>query len=46
MPLLHLALGLAAAYAAVVSGMYLAQTRLLFPTRLAEAARAQLPPSA
>ena len=46
MPLLHLALGLAAAYAAVVSGMYLAQTRLLFPTHLAEAARAQLPPSA
>jgi hypothetical protein len=46
MPLLHLALGLAAAYAALVSGMYLAQTRLLFPTHLAVDARAQLPPAA
>ncbi len=46
MPLVHLALGLAAVYAAIVSGMYLAQTWLLFPTQLAAAARAQLPPSA
>ncbi len=46
MPSVHLALGLAAIYVTLVSGMYLAQTWLLFPTRLAEAARARLPPSA
>ena len=42
----HLALGLAAVYVTLVSGMYFAQTWLLFPTQLAEAARARLPPSA
>jgi uncharacterized protein len=41
-----LALTLAALYAAVVSGMYLAQTWLLFPTTLAGLARVQLPASA
>ena len=44
--LAHLALGLAALYAAAVVGMYLAQTWLLFPTALAGAARVQLPASA
>jgi pimeloyl-ACP methyl ester carboxylesterase len=43
--LAHLALGLAALYAAVVAGMYVAQTWLLFPTTLAAAARVQLPAS-
>ena len=46
MPLVHLALGLAAIYVTLVSGMYFAQTWLLFPTQLAEGARARLPPSA
>ena len=44
--LAHLALGLAALYAAAVAAMYLAQTWLLFPTALAGAARVQLPASA
>ncbi len=44
--LAHLALGLAVLYAAVVAGMYFAQTWLLFPTALAGAARVQLPASA
>ena len=44
--LAHLALTLAALYAAVVTGMYLAQTWLLFPTTLAGFARVQLPASA
>ncbi len=44
--LAHLALGLAALYAAAVGAMYLAQTWLLFPTALAGAARVQLPASA
>ena len=44
--LLKLALTLAALYAAVVTGMYLAQTWLLFPTTLAGLARVQLPASA
>lgn len=39
----HIALGLAAVYAAVVAAMYLAQTWLLFPTTLAGAARVRLP---
>jgi uncharacterized protein len=43
--LAHLALGLVVLYAAVVGGMYLAQTWLLFPTVLA-AARVRLPASA
>ncbi len=44
--LAHLALVLAALYAAAVVAMYLAQTWLLFPTELAGAARIQLPASA
>jgi len=44
--LVHLALTLAALYAAVVTAMYLAQTGLLFPTALVGAAPAQLPASA
>ena len=44
--LAHLALGLAALYAAAVAAMYLAQTWLLFPTALAGAARVRLPASA
>jgi len=44
--LAHLALVLAALYAAAVAAMYLAQTWLLFPTALAGAARARLPASA
>jgi uncharacterized protein len=44
--LLQLALTLAVLYAAVVTGMYLAQTWLLFPTALVGAARVQLPASA
>ncbi len=44
--LAHLALGLAALYAAAVVAMFLAQTWLLFPTALAGAARVQLPASA
>jgi uncharacterized protein len=42
----HLAMGLAALYAAVVAAMFLAQTWLLFPTALAGAARVRLPASA
>ena len=41
----HLALGLAALYAAIIAGIYFAQTWLLFPTTLAGAARVQLPAS-
>ena len=44
--LAHLALGLAALYAAVVAAMYLAQTWLLFPTALAGTAQVRLPASA
>src|SRR5215217_9790688 len=44
--LAHLALVLAALYAAAVAAMYLAQTWLLFPTALAGGARVQLPASA
>ncbi len=44
--LAHLALVLAALYAAAVAAMFLAQTWLLFPTGLAAAARVQLPASA
>ena len=44
--LAHLALGLAALYAAAVAAMFLAQTWLLFPTALAGAARVRLPASA
>jgi uncharacterized protein len=44
--LAQLALTLAALYAAVVAGMYLAQTWLLFPTALVGAARVPLPESA
>ena len=39
----HLALGLAALYAAIVTAMYFAQTWLLFPTALAGAAQVELP---
>ena len=42
----HLALGLAALYAAAVAAMFLAQTWLLFPTALAGAVRVHLPASA
>jgi uncharacterized protein len=44
--LAHLVLILAALYAAIITGMYLAQTWLLFPTALVGAARVQLPASA
>ncbi len=44
--LAQLALGLAALYAAVITGVYFAQTWLLFPTTIAGAARVQLPASA
>ncbi len=44
--LAHLALVLAALYAAAVAAMFLAQTWLLFPTALAGAARVRLPASA
>ena len=44
--LAHLTLTLAILYAAVVTGMYLAQTWLLFPAALAGLARVQLPASA
>ena len=46
MSVAHLALGLAAIYAAAVAAMFLAQTWLLFPTALAGAARVRLPASA
>ena len=44
--LIHLGLGLAAIYVAIISGMYVAQTWLLFPTTLAAARNVQLPASA
>src|SRR4051812_43661773 len=43
--LVHLALSLAAIYAAVLTAMYLAQTGLLFPTALVGGAPVQLPAS-
>jgi uncharacterized protein len=46
MPVIQITLALAAVYLAVISVMYLGQTWLLFPTRLAEAGRPQLPASA
>ncbi len=44
--LIHLLLGLAVIYIVIVSAAYFAQTWLLFPTKLAEAGRPQLPASA
>jgi hypothetical protein len=44
--LAHLALTLAALYAAIITGMYLAQTWLIFPTTLAGTAWVELPTSA
>jgi uncharacterized protein len=44
--LLKVALGLAVAYVAVIAIMYLAQTWMLFPTRLAELSAASLPANA
>jgi len=41
----HLMLTLAALYAVVITGMFFAQTWLLFPTMFARAARVQLPAS-
>jgi len=41
----HLLLSLAALYVAIISGMYFAQTWLLFPTAIAGAKRIQLPAS-
>jgi uncharacterized protein len=41
----HLMLTLAALYAVIITGMFFAQTRLLFPTMFAGAARVQLPAS-
>ena len=41
----HLMLTLAALYAVIIAGMFFAQTRLLFPTMVAGAARVQLPAS-
>ncbi len=41
----HLTQGLAALYAAIIAGIYFAQTWLLFPTKLAGAAPLQLPAS-
>jgi len=41
----HLMLTLAALYAVIIAGMFFAQTRLLFPTMFAGAARVQLPAS-
>ena len=41
----HLALGLPALYAAIIAGLYFAQTWLLFPTMLAGATQVQLPAS-
>ena len=46
MELVHLTLGIVTIYVAIVLGMYVAQTWLLFPTQLAEAGRTQLPASA
>jgi pimeloyl-ACP methyl ester carboxylesterase len=45
MSVVYVALSLAALYAAVIAGMYFAQTWLLFPTLLAGATRVQLPAS-
>jgi pimeloyl-ACP methyl ester carboxylesterase len=45
MSVVYIALGLAALYSAVITGMYFAQTWLLFPTLLAGATRVQLPAS-
>ncbi len=42
----HLALLAAAIYVAVISGMYFAQTWLLFPTTLVQAGHVRLPASA
>jgi pimeloyl-ACP methyl ester carboxylesterase len=42
---IHLALSLMALYAAIITGMYFAQTWLFFPTMLAGVARVQLPES-
>jgi hypothetical protein len=42
----YLALGMTALYAAVITGMYFAQTWLLFPTTFARAGQVQLPASA
>jgi len=42
---IHLALSLAALYAAIIAGMFFAQTWLLFPTFLARATRVRLPES-
>jgi uncharacterized protein len=39
----HLALGLAALYAAIITAMYFAQTWLLFPAALAGAGQVELP---
>ncbi len=44
--LIHLLLGLAVIYIVIVSAAYFAQTWLLFPTKLAEAGRPQLPAAA
>jgi uncharacterized protein len=41
----HLMLTLAALYAVIIAGMFFAQTRLLFPTMVAGAARVRLPAS-
>ena len=41
----HLMLTLAALYAIIITGMYFAQTRLLFPTMFAGSARVRLPAS-
>jgi hypothetical protein len=41
----HLALSLMTVYAAIIAGMYLAQTWLLFPTALARIARVRTPAS-
>ena len=44
--LVHLALVAMALYVAVISGMYLAQTWLIFPTTLVQAGHVRLPASA
>ena len=41
----HLALGFAALYAAIIAAMYFAQTWLIFPTALAGVGQVQLPAS-
>jgi hypothetical protein len=43
---IHLALSLAALYAAIIAGMYFAQTWFIFPTILSRATRVHLPESA